>query len=165
MVALCYLFVAIPVSWCNSTVASKRRKIVIKIIDNQYSYCSIEEATEIIKNHYLVNNHKFYWNGLTDVEKWQYLVRSAAEIERLPVAGTKVCHEQPLQFPRHSSFYFNNDIPSEIKEAQVINAIELFLIDLGILEKTGQVLSSRVAEETMRRWTSGGFKMSGWQVC
>lgn len=126
------------------------------------TYCTLDDANRIVKETYPLGSNKAYWDGLDDEQKELLLIEAAEEMELLPVAGVKVFYNQPLQFPRKSNFYRDNEIPREVKDAQVINAVEMMLVHLGIQsERTGKVLTSADAERELRRWTSGGFKMGG----
>jgi len=125
------------------------------------TYCTLEDANRIVKETYPIGSISAYWDGLTDEQKEHLLIESAEEMELLPVAGVKLFYNQPLQFPRRSMFYRQNDIPREVKDAQVVNAVDMLLDNLGIKPKDGNILTSKAAEKELRRWTSGGFKMGG----
>jgi len=125
------------------------------------TYCSLDEANDIISANYPIGDNCHYWNALTDEQKGGLLIKSTMEMERLPVAGVKVFYNQPLQFPRKSNFYKFNTIPDEIKHAQVINCMDMLLITLGLKKADGKVLTSLDAEKRLNKWTSGGFKMAG----
>lgn len=125
------------------------------------TYCTISDANKIIKEVFPIETNAAYWDGLDDEQKENLLIESVKEMELLPVAGVKLFYNQHLQFPRRSNFYRLIEIPEEVKDAQVINAFEIFMINLGIKEPDGKVLSSKKAEHKLRRWTSGGFKMGG----
>ena len=125
------------------------------------TYCTLEDANRIVKETYPIGSNAAYWDGLDDEQKENLLIESAEEMELLPVAGVKLFYNQPLQFPRRATFYRQNDIPREVKDAQVINALDMLLINLGIKQQDGNVLTSKQAEKELRRWTSGGFKMGG----
>lgn len=127
------------------------------------TYCTLEEANKIVKETYPVGFNSAYWDGLTDEQKESLLIESAEEMELLPVAGVKLFYNQPLQFPRRSTFFRQNEIPREVKDAQVINAFNMFLISLGVKQQDGKILSSLEAEKELRRWTCGGFKMGGYR--
>lgn len=125
------------------------------------TYCTLEEANKLIKSNYPIGDFAAYWVGLTDEQKEQILINSAIEMETLPVAGAKVFYNQPLQFPRKSNFYRFNQIPNEVKDAQVVNALETMLVSIGAKAKDGKILTSALAEQKLRKWTCGGFKMGG----
>lgn len=125
------------------------------------TYCTLEDANRIVKETYPIGSNAAYWDGLDDEQKENLLIESAEEMELLPVAGVKLFYNQPLQFPRRSMFYRQNDIPREVKDAQVINALDMLLVELGIKQQDGSILTSKQAEKELRRWTSGGFKMGG----
>lgn len=125
------------------------------------TYCTLEDANNLVKCNYPVGDYAAYWSGLTDEQKEQMLINSAIEMETLPVAGAKVFYNQPLQFPRKSNFYRFNQIPDEVKNAQVINALESMLVSIGAKAKDGKILTSALAEQKLRKWTCGGFKMGG----
>lgn len=125
------------------------------------TYCTLEEANKLVKSNYPIGDFAAYWVGLTDEQKEQMLINSAIEMETLPVAGAKVFYNQPLQFPRKSNFYRFNQIPNEVKDAQVVNALETMLVSIGAKAKDGRILTSALAEQKLRKWTCGGFKMGG----
>lgn len=133
---------------------------MLKVGEN--SYCTLEEANKITRETYITGSVAAYWEALEDEKKELFLIDSAEEMERLPVAGIKLFHNQPLQFPRRSNFYRDSDIPREVKDAQVINAVESMLDGFGIPQEKGKVLTSAKAEKELSRWTSGGFKMRGY---
>lgn len=125
------------------------------------TYCTLEEANKLVKSNYPIGDFAAYWVGLTDEQKEQILINSAIEMETLPVAGAKVFYNQPLQFPRKSNFYRFNQIPNEVKDAQVVNALETMLVSIGAKAKDGKILTSALAEQKLCKWTCGGFKMGG----
>ncbi len=125
------------------------------------TYVTIAEADEIANTKTIVDSTAVYWSGLSDYEKEAFLTESAMEIEQLPVAGIKLFYNQPLQFPRRANFYRELSIPREVKEAQVVNAIELLKIKLKEGQRDGKILTSASAELLLKRWSSGGFKLGG----
>ena len=128
------------------------------------TYVDIDEANLIIQSEYPLGDNFNYWDALTNEQKEALLIKSTKEIERLPVNGIRIrnVRQQPLQFPRRSEFFREfNVIPEEVKEAECINAIALMLEGLNLQEKDGKILTSLKAEERLRTWTSGGFKMRG----
>lgn len=126
------------------------------------TYVTIAEADSIVANKFALDSIAAYWDGLSDQEKEAFLTESALEIESLPVAGIKLYFTQPLQFPRRSLFYKGWETPQEVKDAQVVNAVEIMGLRLGInTSERGNILTSLRAENMLKRWTSGGFKMGG----
>ena len=125
------------------------------------TYCTLDEANKLVKSNYPIGDFAAYWAGLTNEQKEQLLINSTEEMETLPVAGAKLFYNQPLQFPRKSDFYRFNQIPKEVKDAQVVNAVESLLVSIGAKARDGKILTSAFAEQKLRRWTCGGFKMGG----
>ena len=126
------------------------------------TYCSLEDADSLVKQLFPIGDNLAYWNALNEEQKEQLLINSASEIEKLPIAGVKLFWNQPLQFPRRSNFYRYNETPKEVMEAQVINAVDMMLVGIGIKEADGKILTSALAEQKLKVWTSGGFKMEGY---
>ena len=125
------------------------------------TYCTIADADSFVAQIYPIGDNQAYWSALSDEQKEQLLINSAKEMETIPVAGVKLFYNQPLQFPRKSNFYRYNEIPSEVKEAQVANAVDMLLVGIGTKQPDGKILTSLLAENKLKRWTSGGFKMGG----
>ena len=125
------------------------------------TYCTLEDADSIVAQIYPFGDNQAYWGALSDDKKEQLLINSAKEMENLPVAGVKLFYNQPLQFPRKANFYRYNEIPSEVKEAQVANAVDMMLVGIGTKQPDGKILTSLLAENKLKRWTCGGFKMGG----
>lgn len=86
-----------------------------------------------------------HWSVLTDKEKEQYLYSSLSQIEKLPFIGRKYAVNQKLQFPRYlrvsgygcMHYPFNTvqeeDIPEDVKEAQVENALGLINAEINAI--------------------------------
>lgn len=128
------------------------------------TYCTLEEADSIVKKKFIIGSEYPYWVALEDEQKENLLIESATEIEHIPVAGFKNHYDQPLQFPRWSNFYREQKIPQEVKNAQVINAIAIMFLQLGTKQKDGKILTSLRAEDELKCWTCGGFKMESGRV-
>ncbi len=85
-------------------------------------YITLEEANEYVAKHFLSSNEtRIAWESLNDADKEVLLRNSYRAIDALPFRGRKACTTQPSAFPRYPS----NEIPVQIKEAQVANAVML----------------------------------------
>lgn len=100
------------------------------------SYVTIEEANDYVENNYPdFDDLAVTWGVLTDKEKKSYLGASLSQIEALVLYGKRLNPTQDLQFPRVKCFkpatHENGfEIPREVKEAQIENALELLNKDL-----------------------------------
>lgn len=126
------------------------------------TYCLLDETEEMARRLYPLGSTFDYWKALSEDQQENLLIESANEIERLPVVGMKLLRDQNLQFPRNSDFYREQTIPKEVKEAQVLNAVDKMLVELNLKLADGKILTSLRAENKLRNWTSGGFKMGGY---
>lgn len=101
------------------------------------TYISVDGADEIINSGYReFDDLACRWRVLDDVEKEIYLTSAMDEIENLVLTGSKLHEKQTLCFPRVGC-YKENEIPQEVKQAQVENALALL----------GAELSRRSAEQ------------------
>lgn len=86
------------------------------------SYVTLSEANDIIDANYVPTELiATQWNALSDFEKEVYLIRSARQIDRMMLSGYKTQTTQVMGFPRNGTL----EVPSEVKEAQVVNSIAL----------------------------------------
>lgn len=85
-------------------------------------YVTLEEANEYVTNHFMSSNTtRVAWETLSDADKMVLLRNSYRAIEMLTFRGRKTDKAQPSAFPRWPS----TDVPDQIKNAQVANAIVL----------------------------------------
>ena len=126
------------------------------------TYVTLEEANKIVEESFPLGSKKDYWNGLTDEQKEYLLIESTEEMELLVVNGIKCNVNQKLQFPRRTNFNRFNEITRDVKDCQVVNALYMLLVELKIEEADGKVLTSLKAEQELKRYTVGGFKMGGY---
>lgn len=85
-------------------------------------YVTLEEANEYVANHFVSSNMtRVAWESLSDADKMVLLRNSYRAIEMLTFRGRKTSSTQPSAFPRWPSM----DVPQQIKEAQIANAISL----------------------------------------
>lgn len=85
-------------------------------------YVTLEEANEYVTDHFMSSNMtRVAWESLSDADKLVLLRNSYRAIEMLAFRGRKTDKTQPSAFPRWPS----TDVPSQIKEAQIANAIIL----------------------------------------
>lgn len=111
------------------------------LIQGENTYSTVAEANEYINNYYTKYAPlRAIWTVLDDDEKESYLRNSLTEMEALLFVGRKYRINQKLAFPRIKSgaagyvypygpFYGGMadyaEIPQEVKEAQVENALAL----------------------------------------
>lgn len=95
------------------------------------TYATLLEADEYVSKYYTeYDDLRVIWEVLTDQEKMSYLGASLSQIESLVLTGSPATRTQSLQFPRINCFKASFDtIPSEVKEAQIENAIALINAD------------------------------------
>ena len=85
-------------------------------------YVTLEEADAYVTDHFMSSNMtRVAWESLSDADKMVLLRNSYRAIEMLTFRGRKTDMAQPSAFPRWPS----TDVPTQIKEAQVANAIVL----------------------------------------
>ena len=85
-------------------------------------YVTLEEANNYVINHFMDTNAvRVAWESLSDANKMVLLRNSYKAIEALPIRGRKACTIQPSAFPRYPS----NEVPEQVKEAQIANAVIL----------------------------------------
>jgi hypothetical protein len=85
-------------------------------------YVTLEEANEYVTNHFMSSNMtRVAWESLSDADKMVLLRNSYRALEMLTFRGRKTSSTQPSAFPRWPS----TDVPQQIKDAQVANAIVL----------------------------------------
>lgn len=85
-------------------------------------YVTLEEANAYVTDHFMSSNMtRVAWESLSDADKMVLLRNSYRAIEMLAFRGRKTDTTQPSAFPRWPS----TDVPSQIKEAQIANAIVL----------------------------------------
>lgn len=85
-------------------------------------YVTLEEANAYVTDHFMSSNTtRVAWESLSDADKMVLLRNSYRAIEMLAFRGRKTDVTQPSAFPRWPS----TDVPSQIKEAQIANAIVL----------------------------------------
>lgn len=85
-------------------------------------YVTLEEANEYVTNHFMSSNMtRVAWESISDADKMVLLRNSYRAIEMLTFRGRKTDMTQPSAFPRWPSM----DVPAQVKEAQIANAIVL----------------------------------------
>ena len=103
------------------------------------TYISQTDATAYVTANYASAEAKrVAWVALSSDDKDSYLRRATKKIDSLVLVGVKVEVTQALEFPRavftdstlyqtpfHSSLYIQQDVPEEVKFAQVEIALDL----------------------------------------
>ena len=85
-------------------------------------YVTLEEANAYVTDHFTSSNMtRVAWEALSDADKMVLLRNSYRAIEMLTFRGRKTSSAQPSAFPRWPS----TDVPIQIKNAQIANAIVL----------------------------------------
>lgn len=85
-------------------------------------YVTLEEANVYVADHFMSSNMtRVAWESLSDADKLVLLRNSYRAIEMLAFRGRKTTATQPSAFPRWPS----TDVPVQIKEAQIANAVVL----------------------------------------
>ena len=85
-------------------------------------YVTLEEANAYVTDHFMSSNvTRVAWESLSDADKMVLLRNSFRAIEMLGFRGRKTSATQSSAFPRWPS----TDVPQQIKDAQVANAIVL----------------------------------------
>lgn len=91
-------------------------------MSNVIGYVTLEEANAYVTDHFMSSNMtRVAWESLSDADKMVLLRNSYVAIEMLHFRGRKTDKAQPSAFPRWPS----TDVPIQIKEAQMANAIVL----------------------------------------
>lgn len=162
------------------------------------SYVTTEEADQYIGRYYLSTDPiALQWKSMTPSDKEVLLRKAANTIDSLPLKGIKADLTQPLAFPRklvefRGCYVVESntpDVPSEVKEAQIEQALVFcgFAVDpssatraelqrqgvesfsLGDLSESygkgsGQSLetiytTSKSVLNSLQAWVSGGFRV------
>ena len=85
-------------------------------------YVTLEEANAYVTDHFMSSDMtRVAWETLSDADKMVLLRNSYRAIEMLPFSKRKTTAAQPSAFPRWPS----TDVPVQIKDAQIANAIAL----------------------------------------
>ena len=85
-------------------------------------YVTLEEADAYVTDHFMSSNEtRVAWESLSDADKVVLLRNSYRAIEMLSFRGRKTSATQSSAFPRWPAI----DVPQQIKDAQVTNAIVL----------------------------------------
>ena len=118
------------------------------LIVNENSYVDLEYADQYIEDNYpQYDDLAVIWGVLADRDKEAYLRASMGQIEGLVLEGRPYSCDQELQFPRRDC-YKTGIIPTEVKDAQVENAIALLNKDI----------SARADEQMKTLGTLGAMK-------
>ena len=145
---------------------------------NINTYVSIDEANSYISSHYLSSDElRLKWEETSEEDKEILLINACENIERLKFIGCKYNKNQELSFPRN----YSDIIPFVVKKAQIEEAISFFkktdALDaykeglkaesIDDVSKTYNIellsnrkLRSTKAEELLRGWLYGSFKIS-----
>lgn len=99
------------------------------------TYITLEEAKAYIEGNYpQYDDLAVMWEVLEERDKEAYLRYSLGQLESLVLQGAPLIRTQDLQFPRKECFRPATRekpiIPTEIKEAQIENALALFQKDI-----------------------------------
>lgn len=102
---------------------------------NVDSYVTLEEADKYVEDNYTeFDDLAVLWGVLSPRDKEAYLRYSLGQLESLVLQGAPLYPNQDLQFPRRECFKpatkENPIVPTEIKEAQIENALALFNKDI-----------------------------------
>lgn len=90
------------------------------------SYVSVAEANAYVENYYSeFDNLRVIWGVLSDESKETYLKQSAFEIDEQLFVGVVFNKLQDMQFPRKECYKEGPQVPSEIKDAQIENALAI----------------------------------------
>ena len=96
------------------------------IIVGTNSYVTIEEADAFVSENFVSSNEqRIAWEALSDNDKEIYLRNATAAIERLKFTGVKYTDDQNLSFPRVTYDMSPEEVPQDICNAQVYEALEL----------------------------------------
>lgn len=103
---------------------------------NVDSYVTLEEADKYVEDNYTeFDDLAVMWGVLSQRDKEAYLRYSLGQLESLVLQGAPLYPNQDLQFPRRECFKSatkeNPIVPTEIKEAQIENALAILDKDLG----------------------------------
>ena len=91
-------------------------------MDEVIGYVTLEEANAYVEDHFLSSDmSRVAWELLSDADKMVLLRNSYRTIEMLTFRGRKTTATQPSAFPRWPS----TDVPDQVREAQILNAIAL----------------------------------------
>lgn len=91
-------------------------------MSKEIGYVTLEEANEYVTDHFMSSNMtRVAWESLSDADKMVLLRNSHRAIEMLTFNGRKTSKTQPSAFPRWPS----TDVPKQVKDAQIANAIVL----------------------------------------
>ena len=86
----------------------------------EIGYVTLAEADAYVATHYIsTDNLRTSWEALSSEDRSALLLRSFETIEILPFSGRKTDPQQPYSFPRYPS----QEVPKEIKNAQIENAL------------------------------------------
>ena len=93
---------------------------------NSNSYISADEANAFVSENLLsAENQRVAWELLSTDDKELYLKRAAEEIESLKFVGIKYDEGQKMAFPRKYILHEDEEVPQNVKDAQVLEALEL----------------------------------------
>lgn len=96
------------------------------------SYVTVQEADNYIESYYNeFDNLAVTWGVLSNRDKETYLKQSAYEIDNLMLVGVVFNKTQSMQFPRKECYKQGIEIPSEVKDAQIENALGILHISLS----------------------------------
>lgn len=90
------------------------------------SYVSVAEADAYVQNYYNeFENLRVIWEVLPVGSKETYLKQSAFEIDEQLMVGIIFDKAQEMQFPRKECYKEGPQVPSEVKDAQIENALAI----------------------------------------
>ena len=91
-------------------------------MDEVIGYVTVAEADKYVEEHFTsANPIRRAWDFTDNLDKKVLLRNSYRAIEALPFRGHKTSTTQPGAFPRYPS----HEVPIQIKEAQIVNAVVL----------------------------------------
>ncbi len=90
------------------------------------SYVTIAQADTFITENFIASNEqRVAWQATSDADKETYLRNAAQAMERLRFAGKKCDDNQAMSFPRQMHHTTQKEVPQDVKDAQVYEAMEL----------------------------------------
>lgn len=94
----------------------------VEFMSEVIGYVTVQEADTYVAEHFVTDHEiRVAWEKMIDADKTVLLRNSYQAIEALPLRGRKSSITQPSAFPRYPS----QNVPEQIKEAQIANAVVL----------------------------------------
>lgn len=104
------------------------------------TYVTLAEAVTYVTNMYMPSTDQYVrWFSMSNDNKEVLLRRALRNIDRLPFVGSKAIVGQTLAFPRYPS----TSVPTDIKAAQIEEALALGDVSLESAKKEYETLRTR----------------------